>query len=170
MQNHVTLQPLSPESIPDAHMKFLRSVYASTRAGELALTNWNQAQKDAFLQMQFDAQHRYYLEHYPGAQFFLIEVDGVPAGRLYLHHSPQEIRIMDIALLPAFQRRGIGSGLLIDILDEGRRTARRVTIHVERFNPALALYRRLGFGMLDERGVYYFMGWSPETLPHQDQP
>lgn len=168
MQELVKLLPLQPERLTPSEMELLREVYASTRADELALTDWDQGKKDAFIQMQFDAQHRYYLEHYPGAVFLLIQVDGAPAGRLYLHRRPQEIRVMDIALLPAFRGRGIGTKLLNDILEEGRRTARKVTIHVEQFNPALALYRRLGFRILEERGVYFFMGWTPEPLAEKE--
>jgi hypothetical protein len=32
-----------------------------------------------------------------------------------------------------------------------------VTIHVERMNPALRLYERLGFALAEDRGVYLFL-------------
>jgi hypothetical protein len=37
-----------------------------------------------------------------------------------------------------------------------------VRIHVERQNPALALYERLGFRLLEDRGVYLFLEWRAE--------
>jgi hypothetical protein len=52
---------------------------------------------------------------------------------------------------------------LKDILAEGVRNGKRVSIHVEMFNPALALYERLGFRKQREIGVYHFMEWSPES-------
>ncbi len=84
-----------------------------------------------------------------------------PVGRLYVIRWDHEIRIVDIALLPQFRRSGIGSSLLQNILAEGARSGKTVTIHVEQFNPAMRLYERLGFQEIGEVGVYYRMEWSP---------
>jgi ribosomal protein S18 acetylase RimI-like enzyme len=148
----VSLRPITPEDNP-----FLARVYASTRQEELAPVPWSEAQKAAFLQMQFDSQAHEYTQNYPGAQFDVILADDLPAGRLYVHRRPQEIRIMDIALLPEYRRLGIGTRLLQNLLVEGRETHRAVSIHVERNNPALNLYQRLGFRLAEDRGVYLFL-------------
>jgi len=152
----LTLRPIAAED-----MDLLCRVYASTREEELAQVEWGAGQKAAFLQMQFDAQHAYYQENYPNAQFQVILVNGEPAGRLYVDRRAAEIRIVDIALLPEYRNRGVGSALLRDILAEGERAGLPVTIHVESFNPALRLYQRLGFRMAEDKGVYYFMEKSP---------
>jgi ribosomal protein S18 acetylase RimI-like enzyme len=157
MDEALTLRP-----IVDDDRDLLYRIYASTREDELAQVAWDESQKAAFLQMQFDAQHRYYHENYPNAQFQIILLNGAPAGRLYLDRRAREIRIVDIALLPEYRNRGIGSALLREILAEGQRTGLSVTIHVESFNPALRLYERLGFRKLEDRGVYYFMERPPE--------
>ncbi len=136
---------------------FLYSVYSSTREDELAQVDWDDAQKQAFLKMQFHAQHTYYMEQYKHASFDVILLDDVPVGRLYLDRRKSEIRIVDIALLTAYRNRGIGSLLLKDILAEGERAGLPVRIHVEHFNPALHLYTRLGFRHIDDHGVYYLM-------------
>lgn len=151
-----TLRPIRDE---DAALLF--AIYASTRAEELAQVDWNEAQKENFLRMQFDAQRTFYEGEYPGAEFQVILVDGQPAGRLYVHRREREIRIMDIALLPGFRGGGVGTALLNDILAEGERTARPVTIHVESFNPAQRLYARLGFVKIASNGVYYLLEWKP---------
>jgi ribosomal protein S18 acetylase RimI-like enzyme len=117
--------------------------------------------------MQFAAQHEYYQEYYSGAQVQIILMADQPIGRLYLIRWPTEIRIVDIALLPEYRRRGIGSAFLRDILAEGQRLGLPVTIHVERFNPALRLYERLGFHVLQDKGVYYLMEWSPKPSKAQ---
>jgi ribosomal protein S18 acetylase RimI-like enzyme len=114
--------------------------------------------------MQFQAQHVYYQEHYAQAAFDVIEQDGEAIGRLYVDRRPDEIRIVDIALLPSHRRQGIGSAFLRDLLDEGARAGLPVSIHVERFNPALSLYERLGFQHVSDHGVYYLMQWSPEPV------
>jgi ribosomal protein S18 acetylase RimI-like enzyme len=142
---------------------FLYTVYASTRAEELALVDWDDAQKSAFLQMQFAAQHRFYHEQYTGAVYQLILCDGAPAGRLYVARWAEEMRIMDLALLPEYRNRGIGSRLLQRLLAEATDAGKRVTIHVEHNNPALRLYTRLGFRPLADRGVHLFMEWVPTT-------
>ncbi len=142
---------------------FLFRVYASTRLEELALTDWDETQKQAFLIQQFEAQHHHYQTHYPGARLDLILLDDEPIGRLYVARWREEIRIMDIALLPEHRHRGIGGGLLRDLLEEAAATGRRLTIHVERYNPALRLYQRLGFEPVGEIGVYLLLAVEPPT-------
>jgi ribosomal protein S18 acetylase RimI-like enzyme len=139
----------------------LYSIYASTRAEELAVVPWDDAQKDAFVRMQFEAQDAWYREHYADASFDVIVVDGEPAGRLYVHRGETEIRIVDIALLPARRGQGIGSSLLRDLLAEADAAGKSVTIHVERLNPALRLYERLGFSVAEDKGVYLFLERPP---------
>jgi ribosomal protein S18 acetylase RimI-like enzyme len=110
--------------------------------------------------MQFDAQDVQYRQHNPEGAFDVIEVDGRPAGRLYVDRRPTDIRIVDIALLPEF--RGVGTGRLLirRLQDEAAATGRTVSIHVEVHNRAAALYRRLGFVVAAELGVYRRMEWT----------
>ena len=140
---------------------FLYSVYASTREAELAGVDWTEEDKAAFLWQQFEAQARHYREQYDGAAYDVIEVDSRPVGRLYVARWADEIRIMDISLLPENRRRGIGTALLRNLLDEAARTGKWVTVHVEQFNPARRLYERLGFRRVRDVGVYLLMQWSP---------
>ena len=142
---------------------FLFRVYAGARLEELALTDWDETQKQAFLAQQFEAQHHHYQTHYPGARLDLVLLGDEPIGRLYVARWREEIRIMDIALLPEHRNRGIGGALLRDLLEEAAATSRRLTIHVERYNPALRLYRRLGFESVGETGVYLLLALDPPT-------
>ncbi|CAG0931219.1 diamine N-acetyltransferase [Thermoflexales bacterium] len=152
----VTLRPITGDDLA-----LLAQIYASTRAEELAQTDWTDEQKAAFLRQQFDAQHQYYQANYPRAQFQMVEEAGAPIGRLYVDRWEDQIRIMDVALLPAYRGRGVGTQLLEQILAEGRQLQLPVTIHVERFNPALRLYERLGFRVEEDKGVYLFLKWTP---------
>lgn len=158
--NELMLRPITTDDLP-----FLYQVYASTRVEELAQTNWTEAQKTDFLQQQFEAQHQFYQANYRTAKFQIIAQQGTPIGRLYIVRWPKEIRIIDISLLPEYRGRGLGSVLLREILADGQRRGLPVTIHVERFNPALRLYERLGFHILQDKGVYYLMEWRPEPVP-----
>ena len=140
---------------------FLRLVYAESRREELDQVAWPEGQREAFLRSQFDAQDAHYRKHYPEAEYMIIAHAGQPAGRFYVRRTKPEIRIMDIALIPEFRGKGIGTALLQQLIEEARSSARILTIHVEKFNPALRLYERLGFRAVDDRGAYWFLQWSP---------
>jgi ribosomal protein S18 acetylase RimI-like enzyme len=148
----ITLRPAAA-----ADRALLEAVYRSTRESELALVSWDDATKRAFVAQQFAAQEQHYREHYPGATFDVIEADGGPAGRLYVHRGDADIRIMDIALLPECRGRGIGTRVLRGVLAAACASARSVSIHVERGNPARRLYERLGFRVVGEHGIYLLM-------------
>ena len=137
--------------------EFLVELYGSVREPELAHLPWDKAMKRAFVEQQFAAQDAHYRENYPGATLDVIEVDSERAGRLYVHRGQRDIRIMDIALAPAFRGRGIGSALLHALIDEAGDSDRMLSIHVEMNNPARRLYERLGFGPAGEHGVYVLM-------------
>jgi GNAT superfamily N-acetyltransferase len=154
----VTLRPVGPDD--DG---FLAGLYASTRELELSQVPWSAGQKAAFLRMQFDAQCAHYRQHYADASFDVVLVDGEPAGRLYVARWPNEIRIVDIAFLPDRRGRGIGTRLIGSLQREAGDRGVPLTIHVERLNPALALYERLGFTMAEDKGVYLFLEWRPHA-------
>ena len=146
--------------ITDADLPLLARIYASTRADELAPVPWGEAQKAAFLDMQFRAQHAHYQQYYPDADWLVIMRGGEDIGRLYLERLPREHRIIDIALLPEHRGCGLGEALLRDLLDEAAGAGRGVEIHVEKQNPAMRLYRRLGFITEQDKGVYDLMRWT----------
>jgi ribosomal protein S18 acetylase RimI-like enzyme len=153
-KSSVPLRTAGPEDFD-----FLARVYASTRTEELAPVPWTPDLKAAFLRAQFEAQDKYYRENYTTAEFLVILDGDVPAGRLYVDRWPDEIRLMDIALLPPHRGKGIGTTLLRDLQDEARAVGKALRIHVERMNPALGLYKRLGFRQIEDRGVYWLMEW-----------
>jgi ribosomal protein S18 acetylase RimI-like enzyme len=160
----ITFRPIRPED-----GEFLYRLYASTREEELAQTDWGAEQKEAFLRQQFAAQHHHYQTYYPEASFDLIVEGGRPVGRLYVSRWEREIRMVDIALAPEARGRGLGTALVRDLLAEGERAGKPVTIHVEMYNPALRLYERLGFRRIGERGPYFLMEWRPGA-PAVDPP
>lgn len=141
------LRPAGP-----ADTDFLRSLYASTRLEELSLLA--PAQRAAFLDLQWRARQRAYQDRYPDAEDQIVVVAGVPAGRLLVARREGELLIVDIALLPEFRGRGTGSQLLGRLLDEAAHNGMAVRLHVALSNPALRLYRRLGFRLVSESGPY----------------
>jgi len=124
---------------------------------------WDDATKRAFLEQQFAAQDAHYRGNYPGATLDVIELDGTRAGRLYVYRGPSDIRIMDIALMPEFRGRGIGTELLRGLVEEAAASQRKLSIHVEFNNPARSLYERLGFRPVSEEGIYLLLELEPPS-------
>jgi ribosomal protein S18 acetylase RimI-like enzyme len=140
---------------------FLVELYASTRADELAVVPWTDDEKAAFVAMQFEAQDVSYHRAYPDGRFLVVLGDDAPIGRLYLGRGAAEIRIVDITLLPAHRGAGIGSRLIDDVLAEADAAGLAVRLHVEPWNPALRLYERRGFRVVEAGAVYLFMERPP---------
>ena len=152
---------LRPET--DADLAFLMRLFASTREEELAPVPWSEAEKQAFLAHQFQAQRHHYRTFIAGCAFDVIEQNGEPAGRLYLEVRRTQLHIVDISLLPDWRGRGVGTAILEALQAAGRASGKGVGIFVEKFNPALRLYRRLGFTDIADHGVYLEMEWRPAT-------
>ena len=159
MKNRTSLR-----RVTDDDWEFLYRVYSDTRQDELSPVPWSAEEKDAFLRFQFDAQRKYYAEVFSAADYYVVETGGEPIGRLYLDRREDEIRLIDIALLSSFRGRGLGSELMADVLHEGQKKGLLVRIHVEHNNPAMRLYKRLGFTKIEEQGVYWLMEWTPRSL------
>ena len=118
------------------------------------------AEKESFLRMQFETQRAAYAAARPNARFETIERRGRPIGRLVVDRREDEIHLVDIALLPGSRGRGIGGALIRRLCEQGGRPVR---LRVERTNPALGLYRRLGFVEIGDECVYALMEWAPNT-------
>ncbi len=148
----ITLRPIGADD-----ERFLLALYASVRAPELEQLAWTDEQKALFVLHQFNAQSAHWRENYHDTSFDVIERGGVPIGRLYVARWRDEIRVVDIAFMPEHRGSGLGSAIFRELFDEGDRTGRPVTIHVELFNPARRLYERLGFVTSEEKGIYLLM-------------
>jgi ribosomal protein S18 acetylase RimI-like enzyme len=146
---------LRPET--EADIPFLRRLYASTRWDELAITNWSDAEKLAFADSQFGLQHQHYRAFFPTTAWGVLEDNDVPVGRLYLERRDTTLHILDIALLPEWRGRGIGTAIMEWICAQAGAAGKSVTIAVEKFNPAQTLYRRLGFREIADQGPHWEM-------------
>ncbi|HYI41560.1 MAG TPA: GNAT family N-acetyltransferase [Allosphingosinicella sp.] len=147
----------------DDDLAFVSAVYASTRLEEVAASGWPAEVQQQFLAHQADAQHRHYRTYYPNAEWLVIERGGEAIGRLYLEEWPSQIRLIDISLLPRARGGGAGGAILADLQAMAKTAGKALSIHVERNNPAMRLYLRLGFAKMDEAGVYDLMEWRPEA-------
>ncbi|HEY0107203.1 MAG TPA: GNAT family N-acetyltransferase [Rhizomicrobium sp.] len=147
----------------DEDVPFLARLYASTREAELAPIPWTPEQKAAFLAQQFQAQRHDYRTRIRDCRFEVLEHRGSPMGRLYLQDRPSRLHVVDIALMPEWRGKGIGTQMLEALQAEGSASGRGVGIFVEKLNPALRLYRRLGFIDVMDHDIHLEMEWMPQT-------
>ena len=160
----VSFRAVGPEDEP-----FLLEVYGSTRSEELALTGWDEQQRAAFLKMQLDAQHVHYRGQYPDAEYLVILVDGIGVGRLYLAETADEIRILDITVLPENRGAGVGTAIVQELMRASAASGKALGIYVESFNRSLGLFERLGFVRSGENGYSYLLRWSGETASQDEK-
>ncbi len=160
----VTYRPMKEEDVP-----FVAAVYASTRTEELAVTGWPEEMKEAFLAQQHRAQHYHYQTYYPGAEWLIVQQDGVDAGRIYIEEGDTDIRLIDIALLPERRAAGLGRAMIGDLVEWAGELGKSISLHVEPNNPVRNLYLRHGFAPTGLAGAYEAMEWLPEGGAGSDQ-
>jgi GNAT superfamily N-acetyltransferase len=155
-------QTISIRSIMVEDEDLLLAIYAGTRTEEMNnILQWSDDEKNRFIQQQFYVQHEYYQKVYPNGIFGIICLNGIDIGRLYLNYSPETLRIIDISLLPLWRNKKIGTIIIESLKNEVAGKNISLSIHVESFNPALELYKRLGFEKIKEtNGVYWLMEWK----------
>lgn len=149
---NLTLCPFSAE-----HQEFLYRLYASTRQQEFASLGWPPAQLDVFLRMQFNNQQNWYKAAYPAAEHQVILGDRQPIGRILVNRAPEFFLLVDIALLPEYQKQGIGNKYLRELIEQAEKAGLPVRLQVLKNNPAQRLYERLGFVKTGEDELYLQM-------------
>jgi ribosomal protein S18 acetylase RimI-like enzyme len=140
---------------------FIQSLYRSTRENELEITGWSEPQKREFILMQSNAQQAEYRFRYPTGNFQIIVFDRQDVGRYYTSESDSEIRLIDITLLPGFQKKGIGTYILKELIKKADRLNKKISLQVDPANPALHLYIDLGFSKKGISGNRYDMEREP---------
>jgi len=156
-------------TVSAADDEFLLSVYYSTRDEELAQATWEPGQRDFFVRWQFELQRREYDLRFPQAEYDVILVDDKPAGRIWIGTDDDEIRLLDIALLPEFQNQGVGTMLLRLLIEKAtganKRLRHMVFVHN---NDAHRFYERLGFSVIEDLGAYKHMEFRASATPNSN--
>lgn len=148
----IGFRPVEPGDGP-----LLLEAYASTRADELARTNWDQALRDAFIRMQFNAQQADYQTNYPGSQHLVVLLNGKGVGRIWFNETEEEIHILDLTILPSSRNAGLGTCIMRELMAQSSGSGKPLTIYVESYNRSLGLFERLGFKKAGEAGYSYLM-------------
>lgn len=152
----VTLRPASAADEP-----FLFALFASTREEELAPTGWDRTTRDQFLRSQFAARQKAYADMFPDAQAEIFVQQQHPIGSWILRTSPQELHLIDFALLPAHRDQGVGTALLTRLQINASAHHQSIRLAVLPWERAIHLYQRLGFQKTEQAGTHEIMCWTP---------
>ncbi len=144
---------------------FFRALYKSSRGDDLRGLGWDEDRISEFLEMQYEAQGNFHAGDFPNASDEVILLDSQPIGRLIVDRRADEIRLVDLALLPDYRRRGLGSQLVRSLQEEATLQRKPLRLQVIRFNRALGLFERLGFVRTSETGTHFQMEWISEARP-----
>lgn len=151
-------------AVVDDDRPFLLDLYAATRQEEFAALGADPRVVRSLLEQQYVAREAGWASSAPGADDLVLELADHRVGRLVLDRRPDGIRVVDIAVMPTEQGRGIGAAVLRRVLDEADAVGAPVTLHVVAGNPARRLYERLGFVPVSGDGIRLLMERpSPET-------
>ena len=153
---------VSRRSFDGDDMEFLYRVYASTRE-DIAQLPYTDEQKNALYWHQFEAQHVHYQKHFTGCEFDIVLVDGRPAGRVYVHQTDEEFRIVDLAFLPDFRGKGIGTVVMKEIIEEANRNKKPIRLRVDPKKPALQWYLDFGFKQIADEETAWHMERTVDT-------
>jgi GNAT superfamily N-acetyltransferase len=152
----ISTRPVTPEDD-----QFLRQVYKSSRGDDLRELDWDEDRINEFLEMQYDAERKFFENDYRKASDQIVALDGQPAGRLMVERREHEIRCVDLSLLPEHRNQGVGTFIITTLQSEATAAGLPLRLQVIRFNRAVNLFERMGFVRTSETGTHFQMEWLP---------
>jgi len=153
---------LRPVVMPDDEA-FLTDLYFTTREEDVAMWGLPEAQTGPLLEMQYRAQKMQYEAQYPDAKHEIVLLDENPVGRLMSVRDDRELFGVDLAILPEYRSKGIGTLVINELMREAKETGKIFKFSVVKSNhKAIKLYQRLGVSFTGETVSHYIMEWQPE--------
>ena len=144
---------------------FLYELYSAVRAPEFDLAQIPAQQREDLIPMQFHGQMSAYTQMYPNSCYHIVLLDSKPVGRLWFAPGDGEFHLVDIAVHPKLQSKGIGTVLVKRLQQEAANARLPIRCCVFRFNPgSLRFHQRLGFTILREDQMYFYLEWRPLPL------
>ena len=135
----------------DRDFEFARGLYFETMRWAIERHfGWDQTQ-----------QENSFVKWFKPAEVSIITADGTDAGWIQQRQNHGEIFLGSIYLIPAMQRKGIGTHVIQTVLDVAGQQSQAVTLAVMKINPALYLYQRLGFCVTHEDEYKIYMKADP---------
>ncbi len=103
-----------------------------------------------------DVEHLFFKEEMTEENAFIIKVDNERIGYLSLLRKKDEVEIENLLLLPQFQNKGLGRGIIKNLIEECRKEEKKLVLKTFKANKrANKFYRKLGFDLIEENEDYY---------------
>jgi ribosomal protein S18 acetylase RimI-like enzyme len=115
------------------------------------------------LKLDWAAQAASLRQEWEPAQVRVIVVDAVDVGWFQIIPHDDVLFLAQIFVDRQFQERGIGTEVMNSLIEEGTRGGQAMALAVVKTNPALRLYRRLGFRITHEDDRKFYMRRDPDT-------
>lgn len=148
----------------DSDRIFMESLYKSTR-DDLRLIDAEEDFIEELIDMQQNAQSEGYGDKFPNAMYFIIEKHNERVGRVVVDFGPNEVRLVDIAIIPAARGNGFGKGVIQALQMAAAKICVPLTLCVYKTNvDAYRLYLSLGFQVADTSPTNDMLMWYPETV------
>jgi ribosomal protein S18 acetylase RimI-like enzyme len=145
MTSRVSLRPSGPDDY-----KFALDLYLeSTRRLLIELGRWDESRVVTRFKMGYKPD-----------EVQIIRSGGTDIGWIQTSNSADEVHLDQLHIVNRFRNHGIGTSLIQGLQDRARRAGKTVGLNVIRGNPAIALYRRLGFHIIGEDEEKLKMRWS----------
>lgn len=142
-------RPATPEDEP-----FLRALHAETHTDFEGLP-----ERNVLLNLQYRARTAGYAARYPGACRLILLGEAGPVGMVLLAEEEDTTVVVDLAVLPAWQGRGVASAALRTVQVTCRSGGVRLQVRAD--SPARRLYGRLGFREVSSDALRVAMHWTP---------
>jgi len=98
---------------------------------------------------QDDVEREDMRKHFQPGVDKIIVANGRDIGRLSVAQGSDCVHLRHMEIDPEYQRRGIGTAVIQDILRAARKASLPTTLTVLDINPAKRLYKRLGFEVVE---------------------
>lgn len=128
---------------------FLKSLHKLTMKEHVAaIWGWDDKEQDQL-----------FLDRFEPSEIQIIKIDNIDIGMVSSLNKGNEIFLANILLMPEYQSIGIGSKIIEGLKDEARQKKAPLTLTVLRPNKALNFYKKLGFKVVKEDEIRFYMEW-----------
>ena len=155
MSQILTLRPARTDD-----QEFLYRLFCSAHSEKLQLVSLNAEEKNRLIELMYLGFTRHYSTLAPASDDRVVLLNNESIGRMILLQTSDAIWLADLAILPEYRQRGIGSALIGQLQAESMMSKRPVRLQVPQFDRALRLYQRFGFYKIDTVGPYLHLEWS----------
>lgn len=152
-----TFRPITPEDEP-----FVMELYSITLHRQMPLESIGlpPEQLEELIAYQYKAMMTHYNSNYPWADITIVVRNGVDVGRLIIIEFDHEVRLGDLMILPEHQNNGICTYIMRQHVAKGIATNRKIRLHVEKANPAVKLYEREHFVIIEDLASHWLMEYQ----------